>query len=122
MEYLANIFSALCDPIRLRSLALMAKEGELCVCELTQALQASQPKVSKHMATLREAGLVKDRRDAQWVLYSVAADLPCWVNELLAAAMKGICGTSAFAEDLDRLKGMSARPPRERAAREACHV
>lgn len=122
MEYAATIFSALSDPIRLRSLALMAKEGELCVCELTQALQASQPKVSKHMATLREAGLVKDRRDAQWVLYSIAADLPCWVHELLAAALKGASGTPRHAEDVERLKGMPTRPPRERAALEACHV
>ena len=87
-----DLFSALSDPIRLRSLALLAEHGELCVCELTHALQASQPKVSKHMATLHASGLVKGRRDAQWVLYSLASDLPQWAREAVVAAVKGVSG------------------------------
>lgn len=116
MEYVTSLFSALSDPIRLRSLALMAKEGEVCVCEVTHALQAAQPKISKHLATLRDAGVVKDRRDAQWVLYSLATDLPPWARDAMAAAITAVSATSEHSEDVARLKGMSARPPKGRAA------
>ncbi|CAA7620358.1 Transcriptional regulator, ArsR family [Candidatus Terasakiella magnetica] len=116
MEYAGNIFFALSDPIRLRSLALLATQGELCVCELTYALQAGQPQVSKHMATLRDAGLVKDRRDAQWVLYSLATDAPQWVQDAVAAAVTGISEDRRHADDVGRLKMMTTRPPRDRVA------
>ena len=116
MEYAAAIFFALSDPARLRSLALLAKKGELCVCELTHALQANQPKISKHMATLRDAGLVKDRRDAQWVLYSLATDVPQWVGEALSAAIKGVSEDRLHDDDMERLKTMTSRPLRDRVA------
>ncbi len=116
MEYVIITLSALSDPIRLRCVALMAAEGELCVCELTHALRASQPTISKHLATLREAGLVKDRRHAQWVLYSIATGLPPWVERMLVAAVDGVSATPVHAEDAERLKGMTARPPRHRVA------
>lgn len=114
MEYVVKVIAALSDPIRLRSLALLAARGELCVCELTQALQAGQPTVSKHMATLRDAGLVKDRRDAQWVLYSLADDMPAWAAQALAAAVAGLASTSSHADDLRRLT-VAARPERRRS-------
>lgn len=115
MEYVISIISALSDPVRLRSLALITEATELCVCELTQALQVSQPTVSKHMATLRDAGLVKDRRDAQWVLYSLSPDLPGWARAALDAAVKGAQSTPVHSDDLQRLRAM-ARPPRLRSA------
>lgn len=116
MECATNIFAALSDPIRLRCLALMAKEGEVCVCELTHALQAAQPKISKHLASLRDAGLVRDRRDAQWVLYSIAPDLPDWAADAVTAAVRGVGETTIHAEDIARLNDMSARPSKTRAA------
>ncbi|MGE4280144.1 MAG: ArsR/SmtB family transcription factor [Magnetospirillum sp.] len=116
MEYQRTVFSALADPIRLRCLALMAQAGELCVCEFTHALDASQPKISKHLAALREAGLVGDRRDAQWVLYSLRRDVPDWVAEAMVAAVKGVTGEPQHREDVRRLETMAGRPPRHRAA------
>lgn len=116
MKFAVAVFSALSDPLRLRAVALMAKQGELCVCELTHALQVSQPKMSKHLALLREAGLVRDRRDAQWVLYSVPADLPAWVSDVVAATLRGIESDGPHRDDQRRLKGMKQRPARERAA------
>ena len=116
MKYQAAIFTALSDPIRLRSLALLAREGELCVCELTHALAANQPKISKHMAALRDCGLVTDRRDAQWVLYSLAADIPQWVKDAVTAAVAGATQDYLHAEDVLRLKSMPARTPRKRAS------
>ena len=116
MEYALAILAALADPIRLRSLALMARGGELCVCELTHALQVGQPTISKHLASLREAGLVKDRRHAQWVFNAIASDLPPWVEAMLSATLAGLGDDPRLAEDAERLRTMPARPPRRRAA------
>ena len=61
------ILSALAEPTRLEALRLLWDGQEHCVCELMEQLGASQSRMSRHMATLRSAGLVIDRRDAQWV-------------------------------------------------------
>ena len=116
MEYPVNIFTALSDSIRLRSLALLDREGELCVCELTHALQANQPNISKHMAALRDSGLVRVRRDAQWVLYSIAPELPQWVRDAVAAAVTGVSEERIHGEDIERLKTLATRPARNRVA------
>jgi ArsR family transcriptional regulator, arsenate/arsenite/antimonite-responsive transcriptional repressor len=69
-ETLSECFKALGDKTRLRILALL-KVRELCVCELTALLGMSQPAVSQHMRRLRSAKLVKERRQGQWVYYSL---------------------------------------------------
>ena len=116
MEYECAVFAALSDPIRLRCLGLIAEQGELCVCELTHALQSRQPKISKHLAVLRDAGLVRDRRDAQWGLYAVPTDLPTWMAQAVVAAVQGIADDPLHVEDAGRLAAMPARPPRQRVA------
>jgi ArsR family transcriptional regulator len=116
MEYATRLFSALSESLRLRCLALMAREGELCVCELTHALQAGQPQISKHLATLRDCGLVKDRRDAQWVFYSIANDIQPWCKDAVAAAVQAVSAEALHAGDTNRLRTMQVRPPRRRAA------
>jgi ArsR family transcriptional regulator len=65
----AALFHALSDEKRLRILALLAG-GELCVCELTEALDLSQSLLSFHLRTLKDAGLVADRREGRWIYYS----------------------------------------------------
>lgn len=65
----AAVFQALSDENRLRILELLGS-GERCVCELVEALELSQSLLSFHLKTLREAGLVADRRDGRWVHYS----------------------------------------------------
>lgn len=116
MEYASTIFSALSDPTRLRAFVLMAREGELCVCELTHALDIAQPKASKHLATLREAGLVRVRRDAQWMLYAIADDLQPWARAIIAAAVDALTEDAVHQADWARLRGMQGRPSRYRAA------
>lgn len=64
-----DVLAALCDPTRRAALALLRDGGEHCVCELMARLDATQSRMSRHMKVLREAGLVLDRRDAQWVRY-----------------------------------------------------
>lgn len=70
------LFKACSDPTRLRLLFLLALR-ELCVCELVEVLEVPQGKISRHLAILKQAQLVRDRRDATWIYYSLApADSP----------------------------------------------
>lgn len=116
MECPLTIFAALSDPIRLRALALMVREGELCVCEFTHALVIAQPKASKHLAALRDSGLVRVRRDAQWMLYSITGDLPSWTRKVVEAAVEGLADDAVHQADLNRLHVMQGRRSRNRAA------
>jgi ArsR family transcriptional regulator len=70
MEELTIIFKALSDETRLRIIKLL-EEGELCVCDITAALGIVQPKVSFHLSALKEAGLIKDRKQGKWIHYSL---------------------------------------------------
>ncbi|MBD1401751.1 ArsR/SmtB family transcription factor [Pelovirga terrestris] len=68
MKNVASIFKALSDETRLRILALLSN-GELCVCDLMAALEVPQSTVSRHLAYLRNAGLVDDERRGVWMFY-----------------------------------------------------
>jgi len=70
MKGIVRQFKAFSDETRLRMLHLLLK-GELCICELMEVLQLPQSKVSRHMAYLKAAGLVDDRREGVWVYYSL---------------------------------------------------
>lgn len=69
------VFKCLADDTRVRLMLLIAREQELCVCELVCALQQSQPKISRHLAQLRTCGLLADRRQGQWVYYRLHPEL-----------------------------------------------
>lgn len=105
-----SFFKALADATRLRCLVLLAREGELCVCELTHALNASQPKVSRHLATLREAGLVQDRREGLWIYYRIHPDLPHWIREVIRETALGVAAVEPFHSDQLTLAEMPNRP------------
>jgi ArsR family transcriptional regulator len=81
------ILSALAEPTRLEALRLLWDGREHCVCELMRELSATQSRMSRHMTTLKTAGLVVDRRDAQWVRYRRTPDLPQDVVALVDAAL-----------------------------------
>lgn len=70
MRDLVKVFKALSDETRIRLLKLL-QQRELCVCELMQALNMTQSRVSRNLGILKDAGLVKDRRDGLWVHYSL---------------------------------------------------
>ena len=70
MNDLVMIFKALSDETRLRIIKLLER-GELCVCDITAALDMVQPKVSFHLSALKEAGLIKDRKQGKWIHYSL---------------------------------------------------
>jgi ArsR family transcriptional regulator len=105
-----TLFKALADLTRLRMLMLLVIEGELCVCELTHALNEIQPKISRHLAQLRESGVVLDRRQGQWIYYRINPDLPAWVRKVLAATAEGVTLRLPFDQDLRTLAEMPDRP------------
>jgi len=84
------VLSALSEPTRLAAIRILADGGEHCVCELMKRLDATQSRMSRHMQTLKQAGLVTDRRDAQWVRYrlnpTLAAELRAILDAVLRAA------------------------------------
>jgi len=109
-------FRLLGDETRVRALALMARETELCVCELVAALALSQPKISRHLAALRDGGLLESRRDAQWVFYHISESLAGWQKRVIEAALEGVAGEPVLQEDKTRLENMDSRPMRSAAA------
>jgi ArsR family transcriptional regulator len=74
----ARLFHALADETRLRILEQLA-DGEQCVCDLSDALEAGQSRLSFHLKTLKDAGLVTDRRQGRWIYYTLN---PTAVDEL----------------------------------------
>ena len=82
-----TILSALAEPTRLEALRMVWDGREHCVCELMRTLGATQSRMSRHMAALKAAGLLIDRRDAQWVRYRRAPHLPQEVVALVDAAL-----------------------------------
>ena len=78
---------ALAEPTRLAAVSILWDGSEHCVCELMKRLDATQSRMSRHMLTLKQAGLVVDRRDAQWVRYGLNPDMRPEVRNVLAAVM-----------------------------------
>ncbi len=111
-----NFFSILSNEIRLRCLVLLQVSSELCVCELTHALGLSQPMVSRHLALLRQAELVSDRRAGVWIYYSINPDLPKWQQAVLKAVAQGTTDEEPFCQDLQTLEEMPNRPGAPRCA------
>ncbi|RRJ82828.1 ArsR/SmtB family transcription factor [Aestuariirhabdus litorea] len=109
----ASVFKCLSDETRLRTLLLVQAEGELCVCEIAAALDLSQPKVSRHLAQLRNCNLLQDTRHGQWVYYQRHPDLSAWVVDVLGLAA-GAC-RAQLDSDQQRLQQMGDRPARQAA-------
>ncbi|MFP4648814.1 MAG: ArsR/SmtB family transcription factor [Halorhodospira sp.] len=112
----ATFFRALSDPTRLRCIALLQLEGRLCVCELTHALGMEQPKVSRHLAQLRQAGLVEARRRGTWIHYRLHPELPSWAQQVITAWSTGCADAVPYADDRRALHAMPNRPETSRCA------
>jgi protein-tyrosine-phosphatase/DNA-binding transcriptional ArsR family regulator len=105
-----RVFKALSDSLRLAVLLLIEEEHELCVFELVEALAQSQPKISRHLATLRDSGLVTVRKQGSWVYYAMAPNLPNWINHVLRTTR---LGNPAYIHNPQRrLAAMTDRPSR----------
>jgi ArsR family transcriptional regulator len=110
------VFVALSNATRLRCLLLLLRHGELCVCELTHVIGAAQPNMSRHLAQLREAGLVSDRRQGQWIYYQIDPDVPGWAIRVLEEAAAGTADLDPYKSDQVVLAAMSGRPGAPRCA------
>lgn len=108
----SDFFDALSDETRRRLLALLVTEDELCVCELSFALDLAQPKVSRHLAVMREAGVLAMRREGLWVYYRVHPQLPAWAFKILDQMNQGCGDLESFLSDRERLREMPNRPAR----------
>lgn len=100
---LTQLFRALGDETRLRIVALLA-HGELCVCHIENALDLSQPNVSRQLGVLRAAGVVETRRDGSWVYYAITPQSHELVESQLAHLTKAFGAERALKADHARLR------------------
>ncbi len=98
----ANLFKALGDETRLRIVALLS-HGELCVCHLEAALDIAQPAASRHLAVLKNAGVVDTRRDGNWIHYRLAPQADEHRERQLKALIQGFANRRELARDVGRL-------------------
>lgn len=93
-ERAIELFHALSDETRLEIIELLRK-GERCVCELTDSLEAAQSRLSFHLRVLRDAGIVRDRKDGRWVHYELEPGAFEEIETLVAAMKPRGTGRSA---------------------------
>lgn len=78
-----ELFKALSDDTRLKCVMLLQVNGAACVCDLMAALNMDQPKISRHLASLRRIGLLQDERKGKWVYYQLHPELPAWAKDIV---------------------------------------
>ncbi|MDW5498796.1 metalloregulator ArsR/SmtB family transcription factor [Pseudomonas lundensis] len=98
-----QLFKNLSEETRLTLVLLLRQAGELCVCELSGALAESQPKISRHLAMLRESGLLLDRREGKWIYYRLSPHMPAWAAAIIEQAY--LCQQQQVAELAQRAAG-----------------
>lgn len=107
-----SLFNILSDSTRLRAMMLIQAEGEVCVCELTFSLQESQPKISRHLALMRDGGIVESRREGTWMHYRLSPGLPEWALQIIAETHDRLHELKPYKNDRQQLARMSNRPER----------
>jgi ArsR family transcriptional regulator, arsenate/arsenite/antimonite-responsive transcriptional repressor len=106
---LALLFAALADRTRLRLLNLMDGK-EVCVCYFVEILGQSQPKISRHLAYLRRAGVVAARREGKWMHYKIVVPLNTGAAKILREALAVLREDRGMHEDLSRLNKACCSP------------
>ncbi len=108
--HIRDLCHLLSDETRLRCLTLVYAHQELCVCELSYALALPQPKISRHLNTMKLHGLVSQRREGQWIFYSIQTNLSDFEQKLLALIVNQLQSQTQFTQDNKRLIDMADRP------------
>ena len=106
MNNLLNALKALSDETRLRIINLLY-ERELCVCDIMETLQITQAKASRHLIYMKNAGLVSDRKQAQWVYYSISKEVGMGFIDNLV--MDNLRSLEVFTTDLNNLQAWLKR-------------
>ena len=107
-----TFYKSLTDDVRLKALMLIEYHGELCVCELMEALEEdSQPKISRNLAVLKKANVITDRKNGQWVFYRINPELPVWAKTVVAKTTEN--NTHLIEHEIGRLDAMQNRPDKD---------
>ena len=106
---LASVFAALADTTRLRLLNLMAGR-EVCVCYFVEVLGQGQPKISRHLAYLRKAGIVAARREGKWMHYSIRPPDDADAASVLATVLASLANDKQMLADLNKLDNACCAP------------
>ncbi len=106
---LDEFFAALADRTRLRLLNLM-RDGEVCVCFFAETLGTNNPKISRHLAYLKRAGLVESRRDGKWVHYSISAPKDPKAAEIFDSVMRSLENDDEMSTDRTNLIDVCCAP------------
>jgi len=106
---LVRLFAALADPTRLRLLNLMSGR-EVCVCYFVEILKEEQPKISRHLAYLRNAGIVIARREGKWMHYSIQRPDDERASSILDATLESFKTDREMQADLSRLDRACCAP------------
>jgi ArsR family transcriptional regulator len=112
-----DFFKVLSDETRLRCLILIFENYEICVCELMHALALPQSKISRHLSLIKLNGLINQRREGQWVLYSINPNMSKFKINIIKATIDELKNTIPFKEDRKKLVNMINRPFIEREAK-----
>jgi ArsR family transcriptional regulator len=102
MKELVKVLKAVADPNRIRILKML-QQKKMCVCELSAVLGITQPSVSRHLSMMRDAGLVNDERDGQWINYALCEEK---LNQYAPVIMKHLKG---WINDSPRIKEDGAK-------------
>ncbi|MGA2276589.1 MAG: metalloregulator ArsR/SmtB family transcription factor [Terracidiphilus sp.] len=106
---MASLFAALADATRLRLLNLMTGR-EVCVCYFVEILGQNQPKISRHLAYLRRAGIVRARREGKWMHYSLCTPADDSAASILAAALAALGGDRQMQAERRKLDSICCVP------------
>jgi ArsR family transcriptional regulator len=106
---LERLFRALADPTRLRLINLIA-EQEVCVCHFVEVLNAPQPKISRHLAYLRRAGIVAARRDGKWMHYRLVLPSDVHAAAIMKTTVDSLKRNAELRRDFHRLNKACCGP------------
>ena len=111
-EYdIAFLFKALADPTRLRLINLIG-DDEVCVCFFVEVLKINQPKISRHLAYLRRAGVVQARREGKWIHYRLVEPPDPHAANIFREVRAGMANDPAMRSDRSRLETICCAPKR----------
>jgi len=120
MRAFMNITRALADENRVRAL-LALRDGELCVCQITELFGLAPSTVSKHLSILSQAGLVQSRKEGRWIYYKLPdKGAPVTVSEAIDWIEKSLGDSSQIIEDGKKLKRILKQDPAELCKRQCC--
>jgi ArsR family transcriptional regulator len=109
LKYMENFFMALADKTRLRLLNLL-RDGEICVCFLVDVLGENQPKISRHLAYLRSAGIVEPRREGKWIHYRLVLPEDPGAARVVENTLKWLNSKNGLQRDYEKLEAVCCAP------------